>query len=88
MDRVVALPALRQVQTEKDCAMTEELSQRFNLLGTRIDILCLGVAASIDELQDNPIHHLKPCPCGRALTRSDRCSICLTENLRQTQLKP
>lgn len=67
--------------------MSDELHQRFNALGARIDILSLGLRQSIFELNDNPLRHLKTCPCGRALTRQDCCAICTTEKLRRTQLR-
>lgn len=67
--------------------MSDELHQRFNLLGARIDILALGLRQSIAELQDNPLRHLKTCRCGRALTRQECCAICNVEELRRTQLR-
>ena len=67
--------------------MNDELHYRFSLLGARINILSLGVRQSIAELKDNPLRHLKPCRCGRALTRNGCCAICTTEELRRQQLK-
>ena len=67
--------------------MSDELHYRFSLLGARIDILSLGLRQSIFELNDNPLRHLKTCPCGRALTRNGCCAICTTEELRRQQLK-
>lgn len=67
--------------------MSDKLNYRFHLLGTRIDILAIGLQQSIAELHDNPISHIKPCACGRALTRQNWCAICTTEELRRTQIK-
>lgn len=68
--------------------MSPELSQRFNLLGARIDILCLGLIVSTKELKDDSVNHIRPCRCGRALTRNGMCAICYVEEMRREQLKP
>lgn len=57
--------------------------QTISALCDRLDILMIGLRKSIQESEDDRAHHLKRCPCGRAMTRSSECAICVMERLRK-----
>lgn len=61
-----------------------DIEARTLVVIARLDSVALQLKRIIADMQDDPIHHMHTCKCGRAGTRQGPCGICESETRRVT----